>query len=128
MLKFAAVATTALLLCTPAYAREGFGFTKKAVTMNRKKPPTLNVGARRVKVSVTSERSQDQDDAATLKRYTEDTILNGAGTIAPDKDRGEIAIKITLDRVESQAGSKTKTESSYQKIGEKQVYNEKKKK
>ena len=117
-----------LSIVAVAEAREGFGFTKKAVVMNRKKPPALNAGARRVKLSVNTERSQDQDDAATLRRYTEELILAGAGTLAPERDRGEINIKMSIDRLESHESSQMKTETRYEKIGEKQVWNDKKKK
>jgi hypothetical protein len=118
----------ALSLAVSVEAREGFGFTKKAVVMTRKKPPALNVGARRVKISVASERTQDRDDSSTLRRYTEELILAGAGTLAPEKDRGEINVKLTIDRLESHETSQQKTETRYEKIGEKQVWNDKKKK
>ena len=39
------------LLASVAHAREGFGFSKKSITMNRTKPPALNTSARRIKVA-----------------------------------------------------------------------------
>ena len=128
MHRIAAVTTIALVLATPAAAREGFGFTKKAVVMTRKKPPALNVGARRVKVTAETERSQDRDDAATMRRLTEEMILAGAGTLASERDRGDINVKLTIDRLESHESRETKNETKYEKIGEKEVWNDKKKK
>lgn len=122
------VVLLSLCIAASAEAREGFGFTKKSVVMDVRNPPALNLGARRVKVVVESERSADKDDARALMRLTEELILNGGGTIAGEKDRGDVVIKLALDRIESHESWETKTESSYEKIGEKQVYNEKKKK
>jgi hypothetical protein len=56
-------------LALPALGREGFGFSKKAVEMVRTIPPSTNAGARRVKVTVESDRSDAKDDAQTLNRY-----------------------------------------------------------
>jgi hypothetical protein len=109
-------------------AREGFGFTKKAVTMNRLKPPVTTIGARRVKVAVAAERKENEDDATTLQRYAEEALLSGAGTLAPEKDRGDVQIKITLDRLDSHESWETKTKSVYRKVGSHQEYDEKKKK
>src|SRR5688572_21767319 len=116
MHRIAALTTIALVLAVPAEAREGFGFTKKAVVMNRRKPPALNVGARRVKVTAETERSQDRDDAATMRRLTEETILAGAGTLVSERDRaGDINVKLTIDRLESHESRETKNETKYEK-------------
>lgn len=121
-----AVAGVALLAST-AQAREGFGFSKKSVTMNRTKAPALNTPARRVKVTATSDRQKETDDAATLKRYTEEMILAGAGTLAAN-DKPEIAIKMTVDRLNAHESWETKTDYEYQKTGTKQEWNSSKKK
>ncbi|HET7711311.1 MAG TPA: hypothetical protein VFL80_05225, partial [Thermoanaerobaculia bacterium] len=114
------LAATTALLTTDATAREGFGFTKKAVTMRRTIPPATNLGARRVKINASTERQGDQDDAATIRRYVEEAILTGAGTIAPDK--GDLTLKISIDRVDSHESWETKQKSEYKKIGSHQEW------
>ena len=111
-----------------AMAREGFGFTKKAVVMNRLKPPVTAVGARRVKVSVSSERSENKDDAVTLRSYAEEAILNGAGTLAGEKEKGDIQVRINIERLDSHESNDSKTETHYRKIGSHQEWDDKKKK
>ena len=113
---------------TEAVAREGFGFTKKAVSMTRTIPPTLDVGARRVKITASADRDAEKDDAATMKRYLEELILNGAGTLAPEKQKGDIRVDIAIDRLDSHESWETRRESKTEKTGTKQEWNEKKKK
>jgi hypothetical protein len=110
---------------TVAEAREGFGFSKKSITMNRTKPPALNTPARRVKVTAASDRSKETDDAATLKRYTEEVLLAGAGTLATT-DKPEITVKLAVDRLDSHETWETKQETEYRKVGTKQEWNSKK--
>jgi hypothetical protein len=111
----------------PTLAREGFGFKKKAVEMVRTIPPSSNAGARRVKVNVSSDRSDSRDDAQTLNRYIGEAILAGAGTLA-DSGRAEVTIDVSLDRVESHESYDTETEYVRQQTGTKRKWNEKKQK
>ncbi|HYI10004.1 MAG TPA: hypothetical protein VEK57_13170 [Thermoanaerobaculia bacterium] len=108
-------------------AREGFGFKKKAVEMMRTIPPSTNAGARRVKVTVTSDRGDARDDARTLDRYLTEAILSGAGTLA-EGGKPEVTIHVSLDRVESHETWETKTEYVRQQTGTKRKWNEKKQK
>ena len=114
-------------LAFPLQAREGFGFSKKAVTLMRTVPPSTNVGARRVRVTVDADRSGDRDDARTLERYVGEHILSGAGTLA-DTGKPEVTVMIALDRLESHETWETKTEYVRQQTGTKQEWNESKKK
>src|SRR5688572_26225632 len=120
-------------LCVPvlaavsAEAREGFGFMKKAVNVVRTIPPSLNIGARRVKIDVASERGQEEDDARTLARYVSDAILAGGGTLA-ESGKPEITLSVDLDRLDSHETWETKTEYEYKQTGTQQVWNENKKK
>ena len=108
-------------------AREGFGFTKKAVVMNRTNPPALNVGARRVRVEATADRSKESEDASTLRRLTEEMILAGGGTLAPDKN-AEVTIVLAVDRLSAHESWETRQTTERRKTGEKQVWDDKKKK
>jgi hypothetical protein len=81
-----------------------------------------------VKVTAVAEREADSDDAGTMKRYAEEAILSGAGTLAPEKDKGDLTIRITLDRLDSHESWETKSTTEYRKIGSHQEWNEKKKK
>ncbi len=117
-----------LFVASDVAAREGFGFTKKAVQMNRTNPPLLTVGARRVKVTAKSDRDGIKDDAATLKRYAEEFILTGGGTMATDRDKGDLRISVDLDRLDSHESWETEQKSRTEKTGTKQEWNEKKKK
>jgi len=111
----------------PLEAREGFGFSKKAVSFMRTVPPSTNVGARRVRVTVDADRGGDQDDARTLERYITDHILGGAGTLA-ETGKPEVNVLVALDRLESHETWETKTEYVRQQTGTKQEWNESKKK
>ena len=115
-----------VLASASANAREGFGFKKKAVDIQRTIPPALNTGARRVKVDISSERGDDEDDTHTLSRYITDAILAGGGTVAESKP--EITISIDLDRLDSHESWETKTEYEYKQTGTEQRWNESKKK
>jgi hypothetical protein len=114
-------------LAVPAVAREGFGFAKKAVALARTIPPSTNAGARRVKVTVASDRSDARDDAQTMSRYISEAILAGAGSLA-DTGKPEVMIDVSLDRVESHESYDTETEYVRQQTGTKRKWNEKKEK
>lgn len=117
----------ATAMAVPAQARESFGFSKKAVSLVRTIPPSTNAGARRVKVTVTSDRGDASDDARTLNRYIGEAILAGAGTLA-ESGKAEVTVDVTLDRVESHETYDTETEYVRQQTGTKRKWNEKKQK
>ncbi|HUP62061.1 MAG TPA: hypothetical protein VNA69_16765 [Thermoanaerobaculia bacterium] len=121
------IALCVAALAVSADAREGFGFKKKAVDVMRTIPPSTNAGARRVRVTVTSERDSDDDDAKTLARYISDAILSGGGTLA-ESGKPEVTIGIEVDRLDSHETWETKTETEYRQTGTQQVWNESKKK
>jgi len=116
-----------VVLAVPACAREGFGFMKKAVEMRRTVPPSTNAGARRVKLTVSSNRGDDSDDARTLNGYLSDSILAGDGTLA-EGGRPEVSVTVVLGRLDSHETWETKTEYVRQQTGTKRVWNEKKQK
>lgn len=110
-----------------AEAREGFGFKKKAVDINRTIPPATNAGSRRVEVNVEAERGQDQDDARTLARYITDHILSANGTVS-ESGKPEVTLDVSVDRLESHETWETYTEYERQQTGTKSEWNESKKK
>jgi hypothetical protein len=114
-------------LALPVLAREGFGFRKAAVSMERTVPPSTNAGARRVKINVTSDRGDARDDAQTLARYLSESILAGAGTLA-ESGRAEVTVNVSLDRVDSHETYDTETEYVRQQTGARRKWNEKKQK
>ena len=125
MRKLALVLLGVAVFASSAHGREGFGFAKKSITMNRTKAPALNTPARRVKVTASSDRTKETDDAASLKRYTEEVLLAGAGTLATN-DKPETTIKLTVDRLDAHETWETKESTEYRKTGTKQEWNSKK--
>lgn len=126
MRRLCAVAVV-LALAVSAEGREGFGFIKKAVTINVTIPPLTNAGARRVAVAVDSERGSDDDDARTLARYITEHIVNGGGTVA-EGGKPEVELNVAIDRLESHETWETYTDYERQQTGTKREWNEKKKK
>jgi hypothetical protein len=113
------------VFASTVYAREGFGFSKKSITMNRTKPPAINTPARRIKVTATSDRQKESDDAATLKRYVEDVLLGGGGTLA-SSDKPETTVRLAVDRLDSHETWETREDTEYRKVGTKEEWNAKK--
>jgi hypothetical protein len=116
-----------VLASASAHAREGFGFKKKAVDIMKTVPPALNSGARRVKVDVSSERGDNDDDARTLSRYVSDAILGGGGTLA-ESGKPEMTVTVEVARLDSHESWETRTEYEYRQTGTEQKWNESKKK
>jgi hypothetical protein len=120
--------TIIALFASVAHAREGFGFSKKAVDMQRTTPPGINVSGTRIAIAATSDRSGDADDATTLRRYTQDAIVQGDERFSPTDASPEITIRMKLDLIDSNETWEQKRETKYQKTGTKQEWNSKKQK
>lgn len=116
-----------LVVAVSGDAREGFGFKKKAVDIDRTIPPATNAGARRVAIRVESERGADQDDARTLERYITEHIVNAGGTVA-EGGKPEVELNVAIDRLDSHETWETYTDYERQQTGTKQEWNESKKK
>ncbi|HSP16735.1 MAG TPA: hypothetical protein VLV78_18455 [Thermoanaerobaculia bacterium] len=127
MRKLALLVLGISVCASSASGREGFGFSKKSITMNRTRPPAINTPARRIKVTGSADRTKESDDAATLKRYVEDVLLGGGGTLASN-DKPETTIRLAVDRLDSHETWETKTEYEYRKVGTKEEWNAKKNK
>lgn len=71
------VAAGVLFLAADTSAREGFS----------------------ISIAVVAKRETDREHATTLKRYAEEAILAGGGTLAPDK--GDLNVTISIDPLDS---------------------------
>ncbi|HEV7920524.1 MAG TPA: hypothetical protein VGR02_07020 [Thermoanaerobaculia bacterium] len=111
----------------PLYAREGFGFTKKAVVMSRTLPPAMNVSASRLKIVAKTDRSREEDDAESLRRYIEEAIRAGDERFSFD-GTPQLTISLFLGPSESREEWETKTETEYRQTGTRSVWNSYKKK
>ena len=108
-----------------ADAREGFGFSKKAVDMARTIPPGINIAGTRIGVIAGSDRSGDADDARTLGRHTEEAILEGDKRLSTAASP-EITVRLMLNGLDANETWEQKSETKYQKTGTKQEWNSKK--
>ncbi|MBV9494679.1 MAG: hypothetical protein JOZ54_10570 [Acidobacteria bacterium] len=108
-------------------AREGFGFTKKSVSMQRTIPPAMNVSATRVKVAVKADRSREEDDASTLRRYTEEAIRRGDERFTFD-GAPQLTVNLFLGPFEAREDWETKTDTEYRQTGTRSQWNSSKKK
>jgi hypothetical protein len=111
----------------PLYAREGFGFTKKAVSMARTIPPAMNVSASRLRITAKTDRSREEDDAESLRRYTEEFIRAGDERFSFE-GTPQLTISLFLGPCESREEWETKTETEYRQTGTRSVWNSYKKK
>ena len=111
----------------PVHAREGFGFSKKAVNMMRTTPPGFNIAGTRVAVTASSDRSGDADDATTLRRYAEEEILAGDKRLSAAATP-EITVRVMLNRLDASETWEQTKKSEYKKVGEKKEWNSKKQK
>ena len=112
-------------LAVRADAREGFGFSKKAVDMTRTTPPGINIAGTRIGVIAASDRSGDADDAKTLGRHTEEAILEGDKRLSTAASP-EITVRLMLNGLDANETWEQKSETKYQKTGTKQEWNSKK--
>lgn len=110
----------------PLYAREGFGFTKKAVAMSRTIPPAMNVSASRLKITMKTDRSRDEDAGESLRRYTEEAIRAGDERFAFN-GTPQLTIALFLGPNEAREEWESKTETEYRQTGTRSVWNENKK-
>src|SRR5436309_10562456 len=103
MLRKLAVAFLVVACCAPAYAREGFGFTKKAAEMNVTTPPALNVRGTRVALDIKGERGSDLEKSLTQ-------IIEGAGTALHVASPADLVVTADVERLDVDERSNSKVE------------------
>lgn len=116
--RIAALTIVCLAIALPGFSREGFGWSKKTLEIDRIKPPAINMSGTRVNVFVNTEKTRKRDKAKELRDLTEKAILDGnkQWSAAPN---GEINVAIALDRLESEQHSETKVEYESEKTKDK---------
>ncbi|MGZ7042684.1 MAG: hypothetical protein ACXVH7_12905, partial [Thermoanaerobaculia bacterium] len=123
--RIAVLSFVSMAMCVfAAEAREGFGFSKRAVTMTRTIPPSLNVTATHVNVTARAERSSNSDDAQSLRKYTEDMLTSGSRFAVGNG--GGVGVNLSLNRLDSHETWETKTDYESRPYT-RRVYNENKK-
>lgn len=109
-------------LAVPAYAREGFGFTKRAVQMSRTRPPGINVTGAKLRVKAASVRSDASSDAESLQKLTADAITAGDSRIS-ESGSPDLDVRLSLQRLDADDTWETKTDYEYKQTGTRDEWN-----
>ncbi len=112
------VAFVSLVLTVSSYGREGFGWSKKAVDIDKTIPPAINVSGTRVNVSVDSERTRKAAEAKRLRDETEKAILAGDKKLEAVPN-GDFNVSIALDRLDVDQHNESKVDYESQKTKDK---------
>ena len=119
MLKRMLVVTIACAAAAlPGLAREGFGWSKKGVDIDKTKPPAVNISGTRVAVTVNAEKTRKTDKAKELRDLTEKAILEGNKELETTA-HGDINVSFALDRLDTQTHNESKVEYESQKTKDK---------
>jgi hypothetical protein len=123
-----AVAAAALSVGSPALAK--FGISKTRVTLPRLKPPEVRVLAGSLAVEVRSSTSEVSGSHVSLVRGRLEEAIAGSRLfqLVPRARDADALVRLTLDALSAEVRDEVEMESRYVKIGEKEVWNEKKKK
>ncbi len=117
MKRIALLAIFAAAIALSTFGREGFGFTKKAVEIQKTKPPAINITGTRVNVAVDSEHTRITDKAQTLRQYTEEAILAGKRLQAASP--ADVSVTLALDRLNTEHHSESTVDYDYVKSKDK---------
>lgn len=112
------VLVTCVAIALPAMAREGFGWSKKGVDIDKLKPPAVNVSGSKVNVFVNSEKTRKTDKAKDLRQMTEKAILDGNKQLEAS-EHGDINVSIALDRLDVETHNESKVEYESEKTKDK---------
>lgn len=108
-----------LAVALPALSREGFGWSKKTLEIDRIKPPGINMAGRHVNVFVNSEKTRKPAEAKALRDLTEKAILDGDKEWTAVTEHSDINVSIALDRLDCERHSETKVEYESEKTKDK---------
>src|SRR3954463_10211771 len=103
------------LFAVASYGREGFGFTKRAIEMNRKVPPAVTVSGTRVIVAVDNDHNRVAGRAQTLRQYVEKAVLAGDKNLQAVTSGADVQIVLSLDRLDAEQHLNSKVEDNYVK-------------
>src|SRR5262245_18398783 len=122
------LATLAVGAAAPALAK--FGISKTRVKLVRLKPPETRIIAESVAVEVRAAAPEVTGSHVSLVRGRLEEAIAGSRLyqLAPRARDAEALVRVTLDALSAEVRDEVEMESRYVKIGEKEVWNEKKKK
>src|SRR6266550_6692827 len=108
-------AVLSLAVALPGQSREGFGFSKKTVEIDRTLPPAVNISGTRVRVFVNMEKSRKNEKAQALRDLTESAILAGNPQMQPASP-ADVNVSIALDRLDVESHNETRADTEQQKV------------
>lgn len=123
-----AVVALAMVGGPPALAK--FGITKTRIMLPRLKPPETRILAETLAVDVRSGAPEVTGSHVSLVRGRLEEAIAGSRLfqLVPRQKEADALVRVTLDALSAEVRDEVQMESKYVKIGEKQVWNEKKKK
>jgi hypothetical protein len=101
----------------PAQAGEGFGWTKKTVTLTRVRPPKVLLAGSRLSVKGGSQSPELQSVAQQLQAQLESGLINADNRLTSDPAHPEILIEVTVLHDDYHEEWQTRKESRIAKTG-----------
>ncbi len=121
------VALGALALAPPAAAK--FGMSKTKVTLRRTRPPEIPLLGETVSVDVTSRaRSVSDRHLDVVRRRVQDAVSADKSMRLVEAKAADNVVRVEVDGLEARVDDNTIYEEHYVKIGERQEWDDKKKK
>ena len=121
------LALGALVLASPAAAK--FGMSKTKVTLRRTRPPEVPLLGETVSVDVTSRaRSVSDRHLDVIRRRVQDAVSADKSMRLVDARSADNVVRVEVDGLEARVDDNTIYEEHYVKIGERQEWDDKKKK
>jgi hypothetical protein len=121
------VALGALALASPAAAK--FGMSKTKVTLRRTRPPEVPLLGETVSVDVTSRaRSVSDRHLDVVRRRVQDAVSADKSMRLVEAKAADNVVRVEVDGLEARVDDNTIYEEHYVKIGERQEWDDKKKK
>lgn len=113
------------LVFTPgAEAREGFGFSKKAVELDRRVPPEVVLFGERISVRVADDGGHSLQ-ARKLRDLLEESMVSYDTRLRADADAPQIVVALDVREVMADESWKQKTEYENRQVGTKVEYDSK---
>jgi hypothetical protein len=118
-------AVISLILCAvPAMAGEGFGFSKRAVKINRPVPPEVVMLGTSLEVAV-EDHGGNEPAARKLRDAVEKKMTSHNGRLEVGGTPVDIKVKLSMDEVRADETWKQKTEYESRQVGTKVEYDSK---